>query len=196
MLTTGILVTGCALTVALRRLDYERIPQAAMLAAMVFVASLITVPLGPSSVHLLFNGLMGLVLGWAAVPALLVTLLLQAVFFGYGGIVVLGVNAMNLLLPALLCALLLQPLLRRADSAAAAARIGALAGLLGVGLSAGLISLVLVLSDPALQSAAQLVLISYLPLMLVEALISGAMLSFVYRVSPELLFQPRVGDNG
>lgn len=196
MLTTGILVTGCALTVALRRLDYERIPQAAMLAAMVFVASLITVPLGPSSVHLLFNGLMGLVLGWAAVPALLVTLLLQAVFFGYGGIVVLGVNAMNLLLPALLCALLLQPLLRRADSAAAAARIGALAGLLGVGLSAGLISLVLALSDPALQSAAQLVLISYLPLMLVEALISGAMLSFVYRVSPELLFQPRVGNNG
>ncbi len=196
MLTTGILVTGCALTVALRRLDYERIPQAAMLAAMVFVASLITVPLGPSSVHLLFNGLMGLVLGWAAVPALLVTLLLQAVFFGYGGIVVLGVNAMNLLLPALLCALLLQPLLRRADSAAAAARIGALAGLLGVGLSAGLISLALALSDPALQSAARLVLISYLPLMLVEALISGAMLSFVYRVSPELLFQPRVGDNG
>ncbi len=196
MLTTGILVTGSALTVALRRLDYERMPQAAMLAAMVFVASLITVPLGPSSVHLLFNGLMGLVLGWAAVPALLVTLLLQAVFFGYGGIVVLGVNAMNLLLPALICALLLQPRLRRANSAAAAARIGALAGLLGVGLSAGLISLALALSDPALQPAARLVLISYLPLMLVEALISGAMLSFVYRVSPELLFQPRVGDNG
>ena len=84
VLITGAVVTVGALAVALRRLDYERIPQAAVLSAAFFVASLVSVPVGPSSVHLLLNGLMGLVLGWAAVPAILVALVLQAVFFGFG----------------------------------------------------------------------------------------------------------------
>jgi len=112
VLITGATVTVGLTAVALRQLDYERIPQAAVLAAAFFVASLVSVPVGPSSVHLLLNGLMGLLLGWAAVPALLVALLLQAVFFGYGGVAVLGVNTMNVAVPALLCAALLRPLLR------------------------------------------------------------------------------------
>lgn len=48
---------------ALRRLDYERLPQAAALAAAFFVSSLVNVPIWPSSVHSLPNGLMGLLLG-------------------------------------------------------------------------------------------------------------------------------------
>ena len=112
MLAFGAAVTAGMLAVALRNLDYERIPQAAVMAAAFFVASLVQVPLGPASMHLLLNGLMGLVLGWAAVPALLVGLVLQAVFFGYGGLVVLGVNTMNLALPALACAALFGRRLR------------------------------------------------------------------------------------
>ena len=45
----------------------------------IFVASLVHVPVGPSSMHLVLNGLLGLLLGWAAFPAILVGLLLQAV---------------------------------------------------------------------------------------------------------------------
>jgi len=78
VLITGATVTVGLTAVALRQLDYERIPQAAVLAAAFFVASLVSVPVGPSSVHLLLNGLMGLLLGWAAVLGSLAGVLLHA----------------------------------------------------------------------------------------------------------------------
>ena len=84
-----------------------------MLSAVFFVASLVHIPIGPTSVHPLLNGLMGIVLGWAAVPAILVALLLQAVFFGFGGITVLGVNVVNMAVPALVVAALIAPAIRR-----------------------------------------------------------------------------------
>ena len=93
ILSAPILLGGGVLTLAgtavgLRHIKTDRIMSVAMLSASFFVASLIHVPLGPGSVHLLLNGLLGLILGWAAFPAILVALLLQAVLFQYGGIVV------------------------------------------------------------------------------------------------------------
>src|SRR5680860_179798 len=85
ILIGGAVVSVIAVSIAVRRLQPEQIPQAAVMASAFFVASLISVPVGVSSVHLILNGLMGLVLGWAAVPAILVALLLQTIFFGYGG---------------------------------------------------------------------------------------------------------------
>ena len=88
-LSVPVLVSGGALAVGgiwmgLRHLTIEKIPTAGVLSASFFVAALIHVPLGPSSVHLVLNGLAGIVLGWVAFPALFVGLLLQAVFFGFG----------------------------------------------------------------------------------------------------------------
>ncbi len=186
MLLTGAVVTAGALVVALRRLEYEQIPRAAVLSAAFFVSSLITIPVGPSSVHLVLNGLMGLVLGWAAVPAILVALVLQAAFFGFGGLLVLGVNTMNIALPALLCSALLGALLRRPGTNGFA--IGALAGLLGVSLTGVMVALSLGLSDPAYSVAAKVILATYAPLLLVEAVVTGAIVGFLWRVAPELLF--------
>ncbi|MBV5308252.1 cobalt transporter CbiM [Chromatium okenii] len=191
VLSAPVLISGAVfsiglLTTALRRLDDERLPAAAVLSAAFFVSSLITIPIGPTSVHLLLNGLMGLLLGWTAIPALFVALLLQAAFFGYGGILVLGVNTLNMALPALICALLFTPLLRQI----APARffwIGAAAGLFGVLLTGGLVALSLGLSGDAFRTAAGVLLASYLPLALVEALITGTVLTFLQRVAPELL---------
>ncbi len=78
-----------------------------MLAAAFFVASLIHVPIGPSNVHLILNGIVGLLLGWAAFPAILIALVLQAMLFQYGGISTLGVNTIIMALPAVTCGLLL-----------------------------------------------------------------------------------------
>lgn len=188
VLITGAVVSTGLLAVALGRLDYERLPQTAVLSAAFFVASLISVPLGPSSVHLLLNGLMGLLLGWMAVPALFVALLLQAAFFGFGGVVVLGVNTMNMAVPALICAATLRPLLRHA-SARAVFWIGALAGGAGVLLTAASVALSLGLSGEAFLPAAKAVTLIYVPLVVVEALITGTILSFLCRVAPELVLQ-------
>lgn len=186
VLLTGALVTAGLLAVALHRLDYERLPQTAVLSAAFFVSSLISIPLGPSSVHLLLNGLMGLLLGWMAVPAIFVALLLQAVFFGFGGVLVLGVNAMNMALPALICALVLRPRLPRA-SPKGLFWIGATAGAAGVLLTASAVASSLGLSGKPFVPAAEAVILIYLPLAAVEALITGVILRFLARVSPELL---------
>ncbi|WPL16404.1 Energy-coupling factor transporter probable substrate-capture protein NikMN [Thiorhodovibrio winogradskyi] len=187
VLTLGAVVTAGMLAVALRRLDDERLPQTAVLAATFFVASLISIPLGPSSVHLLLNGLMGLLLGWMAVPALFVALMLQAVFFGFGGLVVLGVNTMNLALPALFCAAALRAPLRRADPPQAWL-IGTLAGVAGVLLTGVAVALSLALSGKPFVPAAKTLVVISLPLAVVEGLITATIVSFLLRVAPELVF--------
>jgi cobalt/nickel transport system permease protein len=186
VLVAGALVSGGLVAWGLRRLDYERLPQAAVLSAAFFVASLLNVPVGPGSVHLLLNGLMGLLLGWTAVPALLVALVLQAAFFGFGGVLVLGVNLANLAVPALVCAFGLGPLLPGA-APRAWFRIGAAAGATGVLLTGVLVALSLALSGKELLPAASVIALGYLPLAVVEALISGAVVAFLGRVDPASL---------
>ncbi|MEH6473165.1 MAG: cobalt transporter CbiM [Halopseudomonas sp.] len=190
VLIGGAVATIAALSIATRRLDYDKIPQAAVLAAAFFVASLVNVPVGPSSVHLILNGLMGALLGWTAVPAILVALLMQAVFFGYGGLLVLGVNTFNIAAPALICALVIGPWLQRADGRQLFV-VGACAGALGVSLTGALVCASLILSGPEFLPAGKVILLTYLPLMLAEAAVTGATLAFIKRVAPELLWMGR-----
>ncbi|EXJ15071.1 cobalt transporter CbiM [Imhoffiella purpurea] len=192
VLVGGGLMSAALLGIALKRLDYDRLPQAAVLSAAFFVSSLISVPLGPSSVHLLLNGLMGLLLGWTALPALFVALLLQAVFFGFGGLVALGVNTMNMALPALICALTLAPWMRRV---APGRRfwVGAAAGGLGVMATAALVAIDLGLSGEAFLPAAQILVLTYIPLAVVEALITGTVVAFLQRVAPEIIIHDEAG---
>ena len=187
MLIVGAGVSVVLIALAVRRLDPERIPQAAVLAAAFFVASLVSVPVGPGSVHPIFSGLMGLLLGWAAVPVVLVALVLQALFFGHGGLLALGVNLMNLAVPALICAALLGPILRRAPEGRRMALVGAIAGALGAGLTGLMVSLSLAASGEAFVAAARLVLAAYLPLGLAEAMLTAAVVGFLARVAPEIL---------
>jgi len=191
VLITGAVATTAGLVVAVPRLHDDRIPQAALLAAALFVASLVSVPAGPVSVHLLLNGVMGLVLGWAALPAVVVALVMQMAFFGFGGVLSLGVNAFNIGAPALLCGLLLRPWLRAAGARGAVA-IGAVAGFVGVAGTAVLLGLSLTLSGEGFGPAARVIALAYLPLAAVEAVVSGAAIGFVRRVSPELLLGEEV----
>ncbi len=82
----------------------ERIPKAALVAAAFFAITLISVPIPPTTVHLLLSGLMGVLLGFFSMPAILVALFFQAMV-GHGGLTTIGVNAVILGLPALCAAL-------------------------------------------------------------------------------------------
>ena len=97
VLHTPVLLSGAALAIAgiavgLRRLESENLPLTALFAAAFFVAGTIHVPVGIGSVHLILNCMAGLFLGWAVFPAFLIALLLQVIFFSFGGFAVLGVN--------------------------------------------------------------------------------------------------------
>ncbi|MBW1891935.1 MAG: energy-coupling factor ABC transporter permease, partial [Deltaproteobacteria bacterium] len=60
----GAAIAGTAL--GLKAIDYDRISTVGILSSAFFVASLIHVNVGPSSTHLVLNGMVGLMLGWAA----------------------------------------------------------------------------------------------------------------------------------
>jgi len=103
ILTGGAALTAIAVGIGLKKIDYEEIPNIGILTSGFFIASLIHIPIGPASVHLVLNGMLGLILGWKAFPAILVGLALQALFFQFGGITTLGINTLNMALPAVIC---------------------------------------------------------------------------------------------
>lgn len=188
VLAAPVLLSSAALTVVgtavgLKRMDYDRIMGVAILSAAFFVASLVHVPVGPSSAHLILNGLLGLVLGWAAFPSILVALLLQAVLFQYGGLTVLGLNTFTMAAPAVLCYYLFRPLLRNGKAA-----VGAfLVGFCSVLLSALFAASALALSGEAFVPLAAGLVAAHIPIMVVEGVITMFAYSFLARVKPEVL---------
>lgn len=194
-LSNPVLLGGAVLAVGgiamgLKKLPLERIPAAGVLSASFFVASLIHVPIGPSSVHLILNGLAGLVLGWAAFPALFVGLLLQAVFFGFGGLTVLGVNAVNIALPAVMAGLIFRPLVAR-GSPMHGAIWGGIGGGFAIATTTLAVAFSLMLSGDEFIPAAKLVFFAHIPVMVIEALLTGAAIFLARRVKPELFLNPR-----
>lgn len=181
----GIIAAG-AVALGLRRIDDREIPRVAILASGFFALSLFAVPAGPSSVHLLLGGLMGIVLGSAIFPAVCVALLLQAVMFGFGGLTTLGVNIVNIALPGAVIGALVSPMIARATPARAAV-IAGLASAACVACTGLLVALSLALSSADYLLSARVMMVTYLPLMLVEGLVGGFCISFVKRVKPELL---------
>lgn len=104
---TGYALTGLVTWYSLRRIHNdsnptESIPKASLLTAAFFVTSLISIPIPPTSVHLILNGLIGILLGYYAFPAILIGLFFQAVMFQHGGLTTLGINAVMMGIPALL----------------------------------------------------------------------------------------------
>ena len=189
----GAVLAAGGIALGLRQLPIEKIPVTGVLSATFFVASLIHVPIGPSSVHLILNGLAGLVLGWATFPALFVGLLLQAVFFGFGGLTVLGVNTLNIALPAVLVHYIckhgvysLSPL--------TSAVWGGLGGALAIAGTAMLVALALALSGDAFLPAAKLVLLAHIPIIAIEGALTAFAVLLATKVKPELFSAPRMAQ--
>lgn len=191
VLSAPVLATGAALTaggviVGLRGMRLEDVPRVAVMSSAFFVASFIHVPVGPFSVHLVLNGLMGLLLGWAAFPAILIALTLQAVVFGYGGLTVLGVNTFTMATGALVCYLALRGW-ATSERSQRVLSAGALAGAGAVLVSGILGAAALAASGRQFYGEAALLLSGHAALMAVEALVTAAALRFLYRVRPETL---------
>ena len=191
VLSTPVLVTGAALAIAgvsvgLKKMDYEKIPQAAVLSAAFFVASLIHVPMGPSSVHLVLNGINGLLLGWVCFPSILIALTLQAILFQFGGITVLGVNTVTMALPGLICYYLFSGLIRVENRLLSLVAAFA-CGLFSVLLSGILVAGALLSTGESFIAAAKLILLAHLPVMIIEGIITLFCVAFLKKVKPELL---------
>jgi cobalt/nickel transport system permease protein len=185
VLIGGWAVAAIGVGLALRRLDESRIARTAILSAAFFTVSLLMIPLGPTSVHLLLSALMGLSIGIAAIPAVMVALALQMLLFGVGGLTTLGINTVNIALPGVLIGLLAGPWISRL-SVPQAMLAGGLAAAGAVALTAGGVVLALLLSHSAYSVSAQVLGITYVPLLLAEALVTAFAVGFLKRVKPEV----------
>ena len=192
VLLAGGAVAAGGVAMGLRRLDPERIVVVAVLGSAFFVASLIHIPVGLASAHLILTGLAGVMLGWAAVPAVLVALLLQAVLFGYGGLTTLGANTVVMAGPAVVCHYLFGSAIRRCGTKTALV-LGSFAGALTVGLAGVLLAAAMFASGREFLYAMKLILLAHVPVMVVEGWITGSIVVFVKKVRPELLGLP-AGD--
>lgn len=106
---TGYAITGGLTWFSIQKIKQksnpqEQIPKASLLTATFFIASLIHVNIGLFSIHLVLNGLMGIILDYYAFPAILVGLFFQSVFFSHGGLSTLGINGIIIGIPALFAA--------------------------------------------------------------------------------------------
>lgn len=190
VLAGKVLASGAVLALAgtawgLRKLKNEQMVHVAILASAFFVASLIHVNIGPVSVHLILNGVVGLLLGMAAFPAILTALVLQAMLFQYGGITVLGVNAVIMGVPAVLVHYMFSPFLGKSPGLTFAAAF--LAGMSSIALSALLLGAALWFSNKEFLETIIAILSAHIPVMIIEGIVTGFCVSFLVKVYPEIL---------
>ena len=186
VLTFGALVTVTGLAIGIKRVKPADIPKVALLTAAFFVASLIHVPIGPSNAHLVLNGLLGVLLGWAAFPAIFIGLLLQAVLFQFGGLTTLGVNTANIAIPGIFFGLLARRFMsldRPVFSAVVAGIAGGLS-ILGSGL---LVAMSLGLSGDSFSLVSKIIFTAHIPIAIIEALVTGFIIRFLMKVKPEII---------
>ena len=191
VLSAPVLITGAALTATavgfgLKKMDYDRVPQVAILSSVFFVASLIHVPIGPANAHLIMNGLTGLLLGLSAFPAILVGLILQAILFQFGGITTLGINTFNIAFPALISFYLFRNGIRHKNPVViSVCAFGA--GFTAVFLSGILVAFSLFFSEESFFYIARLVVIAHLPVMIIEGFFTAFCIGFLKKVRPEII---------
>ncbi|MDZ7597273.1 MAG: cobalt transporter CbiM [Desulfobacterales bacterium] len=190
VLPLSVTVGGYAASAAIaawsaRRTRSEELPKVAVVTAAFFVASLIHVPFGPTSVHLLIPGLAGALLGPSAFLAIGLGLLLQSMLFQFGGLTALGANALMMGVPALLCGVFFQRFKGRTRRRQAI--IGGLAGALGTALAALVLALLLATGGEDFFGVAKIALAAHVPVVVIEGLVSAFTIGFLAKVKPALL---------
>ena len=190
ILSGQVLSAGAAIAVAgtgigLKKIDYDKIVHVAILSSAFFVASLIHINIGPASVHLILNGILGLLLGFAAIPAILTALLLQSIFFQYGGLTALGVNVVIMAVPAVLVHYLFLPLLGKSSKLNFIA--GFLAGFFSILFSSLLLGVALWFTDKNFFETSLAIIMTYIPVMIIEGVVTGFCVTFLLKVYPEII---------
>jgi cobalt/nickel transport system permease protein len=172
----------------------QDIPKASLLTAAFFVASWIHIPVPPTSVHLVLNGLLGALLGYYAFPAILIGLFFQAIMFGHGGLTTLGVNAMIMGLPALIAHHIFRlRKWRNGDSQRKTGAFGFLSGVVATGISVAMFVIILLTNLPAEinvvseRAAIYALAIAHIPVIFIEGTVTALVTMFIRKVRSGIL---------
>lgn len=181
---SGFAVLAVGLLVSLFRIDEREIPRVGVLTAAFFVASQVHIPFGPISVHLLLNGLVGVILRHRAPPAVAVGLTLQALLFAHGGWLALGVNFSVLAVPAVLAGVAYRAACGKLSPLVAGVLVGAGTAALTVLLNAAVLYFGSI--DPK-GFIAGVSLVAHLPVIGIEAVLVGSAARVLATAKPEWL---------
>ena len=171
------------------------VPKASLMTAAFFVASWIHIPIPPASVHFVLNGLLGVMLGPFAFPAICIGLFFQTVLFQHGGISTLGINSVVIGLPALVATQIYKLHPRLPQTSWATGAIAGLAGASGAMLSALMFCALSILALPVnIDAQAERIAIwgltlAHFPVALLEGAMTAAIVLFLQQVKPTLLPQ-------
>lgn len=179
VLLAGWAVTAPAVAAILWRVRQSEIPRIACFSALFFVASFVHLPVGVSSMHLMLSGFVGAFLGSRAILAIFVALFLQGVFFGFGGLSVLGVNTAVIGFPAVLGGLFAAAAKAQELKARTQKIYLFLAGFVPIVCSMLLLDLVLFISGREFFAIATLISLEGAALAVLEGIITLFALSFI-----------------
>jgi cobalt/nickel transport system permease protein len=179
VLAAGWTLGTAGLVIGLKKTKIEDLPRTALVSAALFLVSLVHVPLGPSSIHLTMLGLAGLLLGWSAVPALFIALLMQGMLFQFGGLLSLGVNTTVMGTAALTGALSGKILPKKFKLASAL-----IAGFFAVMVGSVLVTASLFFSSKDLSTTAALIFAANVPLAAVEGVITAFTVTALSKLLP------------
>ena len=188
-LVGAAICTAAGISLGLRKLSPQTLPGAALFSAVFFIVGTIHVPVGIGSVHLILNGLIGLMLGWLAFPVIFVALILQALLFSFGGFAVLGANTLLLALPAVLAHYTLKPFVRTAlQKRRRLIFLGALAAIIGICGSTVIASLMLwTTGQRALINLIALFSVAQVPVLLIDIAVTSLVVATLGRSLPSVL---------
>jgi cobalt/nickel transport system permease protein len=185
VITTGFGAAAALALATMRNIELEEIPKISVMTAVFFVVDFIHIPLIVSSIHLIMNGLVGVILGKRAFMAIMIGVILQA-FFGFGGVSVIGVNSVMLGGGALLAYGIWQ-CRHLVSFAHREAIFGALAGAFGIFFSGCILALALLSTGEAFLVTAKAVLGYHVILMFIEGAVTAACVTFLLKTNPHLL---------
>ena len=162
-----------------RKARPEEIPGMGMTGAALFVASLVHFPIAGTSIHLGLFGIAGIILGKRSFPVIFTALLFQSLIFQHGGLLTVGVNAINMGAGAYVAWLIwhITPIPEYLRSA--------LAGFCGIIVPALLMTVEFQLSGYG--SGIFILLLVYLLAAVIEGGITLSAVSFFRKVKPDIL---------
>ncbi len=186
---SGWVITAVILAYALSKMKTDDVPKLSVITAAVFVASLIHMQIGPTSVHFILNGFAGVMLGILAFPCIFVALVLQCFLFGHGGITTIGINTVNMGVPALIAYLIFKTGTKldiRPETKNRVSLFGAIAGGVAVVLALLLLAAELITTGEEFYETTVLVVSTHIPIIAIEAIFTGVLAGFIATVKPEM----------
>ncbi|HJH30117.1 MAG TPA: cobalt transporter CbiM [Methanosarcinaceae archaeon] len=187
---SGWVITAAILAYTLKKMKIDDVPKLSVITAAIFVASLIRIPAGLTSVHLVLSGFAGVTLGILAYPCIFIALVMQAFLFQHGGITTIGINTVNMGVPALISFFIFKAGMKLKLNIGIRKNeilFGAIAGGIAVALAVLLLAVELLVTGEQFTEIATTVVLAHIPVILVEAIFTGVIAGFLATVKPEML---------